>query len=63
MVQGGTSSIAEATPAAKASARSCREASASTSWRSAAALVMDKLTGSYKSDRIHVRDLLERLAH
>ena len=44
VVQGGTSTIAEATPAAKASPRACREASANTNSRRAARLVMDTLS-------------------
>ena len=52
MVQGRTSSIAEATPGAKASPRS----------RRAAGLVMYTLTGNYKSDQVHAREHLERLA-
>ena len=43
MVQGGMSSIAEATPAAKASPRACREASARTNARRAARLVINTL--------------------
>ena len=48
MVQGGMSSIAEA----KASPRSCREASANTNSRRAAGLVTDTLTGNYESDQV-----------
>ena len=50
VVQGGMSSIAEATPAAKASPRWCWVASGSKNARHAAGLVMDRLTGNYKSD-------------
>ena len=57
------SNIAEATPAAKASPRSRRDASANTISRRAAALVIYTLTGNCKSDQVHLRDLLERLAH
>jgi hypothetical protein len=57
------SSIAEPTPTAKASPRLRREASARANSRRAEGLVMDTLTGNYKFDQVHVRDLLERLAH
>jgi hypothetical protein len=57
VVQGGMSSIAEATPAAKASPRWCRAASAGTKSRHAAGLVMDRLTSNYESDQVQVRDI------
>ncbi|MGH7783417.1 MAG: hypothetical protein ACREO5_06220, partial [Candidatus Binatia bacterium] len=41
----------------------CRAASASTNSRRAAGLVMYTLAGNYESSQVHVRDLLERLAH
>ena len=50
---------------AKAFIRWCRAASDSTNsrLRGGVNLVMYTLTGNYKSDQVHVRDLLERLAH